>query len=618
MSLIRLFLNKTSGWICVALLTIVSARAADYLSPISLVASRDEKQLYVAEVTAKQVAVVDAASGKVVTTIPLAGEPSGLALSPDGTRLYVTAGSADGKIHVLNLTTNAVEEALPAGHTPTAPVLSPDGKTLYVCNRLNNEVQVLDLVSRKITARIRVPREPVAAVITRDGKSLFVANHLPTGAANVDRMTSVIDVIDTASSKVATSIKLPNGAIDLRGMCLSADGKIVYVPSILARFLTPTTQIERGWMNTHALNLIDVEKRSLRHTVLLDDTNLGAANPWGVLCTPDGKYICVAHSATHEISLIDQAALLAKLSKIPRRDESKLDDNAYEALPENPANDLSFLNDIRQRVRLKGNGPRSVAMAGNKVYVAEYFSGSLGVLTLGASGPEVQSLPLGSEPAMTLVRKGEMLFNDASMMCFQQWQSCSTCHPDGRMDAVNWDLLNDGIGNPKSTKSLVLSAQRSPVMSRGVRPSTAVAVRTGMKFIQFITPTEDHAAAVYEYIKSLTPVPSPYLINGRLSERARRGKEVFERAACNGCHGGPYYSDTKLYDVGTSDGADQGAPFVTPTLCEVWRTAPYLHDGRAATMEEMFTKYNRGDRHGHTSNLSPQELKDLVEYVHSL
>ena len=618
MSLIRLFLNKTSGWICFALLTIVSAQAADYLSPISLVASQDEKQLYVAEVTAKQVAVVDAASGKVVATIPVAGEPSGLALAPDGARLYVTAGRADGKIHVLNLAKNTVEETLPAGHTPTAPVLSLDGMTLYVCNRLNNEVQVLDLVSRKITARIRVNREPVAAVLTRDGKRLFVANHLPTGAANVDRMTSVIDVIDTASNKVASSINLPNGAIDLRGMCLSADGKIVYVPSILARFLTPTTQIERGWMNTHALNLIDAEKGSLLHTVLLDESDLGAANPWGVACTPDDKYICVAHSATHEVSLIDQAALLAKLSKIPRRDEFKLGDNAYEALPENSANDLSFLNGIRQRVKLKGNGPRGVAVAGNKVYVAEYFSGSLGVLTLGASGPEVQSLPLGPEPPMSLVRNGEMLFNDASMMCFQQWQSCSTCHPDGRMDAVNWDLLNDGIGNPKSTKSLVLSAQRCPVMSRGVRPSAAVAVRTGMKFIQFITPTEDRATAVYEYIKSLTPVPSPYLVNGKLSKSARRGQAVFDKADCISCHGGRYYTDTKLHDVGTSDGADQGARFVTPTLCEVWRTAPYLHDGRAATMEEVFTKHNKKDIHGDTSNLSPQELKDLVEYVHSL
>lgn len=600
------------------LLAPLGAQAADYLSPVELKPSKDGKRLFVAEVTAKQVATLDVASGKVVSFWSFPLEPSGLAVAPNGAWLFVTAGSADGKVFLVDLAKNTVMGSFAAGHTPMAPTVSPDNKTLYVCNRFNNDVQVIDLTTGKTKARIPVTREPVAAVLTLDGRSLFVANHLPTGAANVDRMTSAIDVIDTASNKVVTSIKLPNGAIDLRGICLSADGKIVYVPSIFARFMTPTTQIERGWMNTHALNLIDAEKRTLRHSVLLDDVDLGAANPWGVACTPDGKTICVAHSATHEISLIDQAALLEKLSKIPRHDESKLDDNAYEALPENPVNDLSFLNGVRQRVKLKGNGPRGVAVVGDAVYAAEYFTGSLAKVTLAASGPSVQSLPLGQEPPMTQIRKGELLFNDAATMCFQQWQSCSTCHPDARMDAVNWDLLNDGIGNPKSTKSLLLCAQTPPVMIRGVRPSASVAVRTGMKFIQFMNPDEERATAVYEFIKSLKPVPSPYLVNGQLSESAKRGKLVFEKSSCAGCHSGPYYTDMKLHDVGTADGMEKGVPFDTPTLVEVWRTAPYLYDGRAATLEELLTKYNADDRHGRTSNLSPQELKDLIEYINSL
>ncbi|MFZ4779269.1 MAG: cell surface protein, partial [Terrimicrobiaceae bacterium] len=302
-----------------------STRGADYLSPVALVASKDGKRLYVAEVTAKQVATVDLESGRPTNSWKLPQEPSGLAIAPDGSRLFVTAGDSEGKVYPIDLKKNTIMAPIAAGHTPMSPVISPDGKTLYVCNRFQNEVQVIDLVSGKTTAHIGVTREPVAAVLSLDGKSLFVANHLPAGAANVDRMTSAIDVIDTASGKVAASITLPNGAIDLRGMCLSPDGKIVYVPSIFARFMVPTTQIERGWMNTHALNLIDVEKRVLRHSILLDDVDLGAANPWGVVCTPDGKYICVAHSATHEISLIDQKALLDKLAKIPRWDESKLD-----------------------------------------------------------------------------------------------------------------------------------------------------------------------------------------------------------------------------------------------------------------------------------------------------
>jgi cytochrome c peroxidase len=67
--------------------------------------------------------------------------------------------------------------------------------------------------------------------------------------------------------------------------------------------------------------------------------------------------------------------------------------------------------------------------------------------------------------------------------------------------------------------------------------------------------------------------------------------------------------------VGTSDGADEGAPFIAPTLAKVWRSAPYLHDGRAATIKELFTHHNKNDRHGATSKLTPRELKDLVEYI---
>ena len=66
--------------------------------------------------------------------------------------------------------------------------------------------------------------------------------------------------------------------------------------------------------------------------------------------------------------------------------------------------------------------------------------------------PKASSLSLGTVREPSLERKGEMLFNDAQL-CFQGWQSCASCHPaDARADGLNWDLLNDGIGNPKNVK----------------------------------------------------------------------------------------------------------------------------------------------------------------------
>jgi cytochrome c peroxidase len=63
---------------------------------------------------------------------------------------------------------------------------------------------------------------------------------------------------------------------------------------------------------------------------------------------------------------------------------------------------------------------------------------------------------------------------------------------------------------------------------------------------------------------------------------------------------------------------DKDKAFDTPALIEVWRTAPYLHDGRAATILELLTTYNKGDTHGKTSDLNESQINDLAEFVLSL
>lgn len=92
----------------------------------------------------------------------------------------------------------------------------------------------------------------------------------------------------------------------------------------------------------------------------------------------------------------------------------------------------------------------------------------------------------------------------------------------------------------------------------------------------------------------------------------------FEMAKCSYCHSGDYYTDMKRHDVGSGLEEYKDFEFDTPTLREVWRTAPYLYDGRARTVFEMLRKFNKDDKHGHTSDLTDQELKELEEFVLSL
>ena len=598
-----------------------TASSEGRLSPLAVVAEKEGKNLYVAQFTGKSVAVFDIAAEKITKTISLPCSPTGLAISADGSRLYATGSSPNGKVYVIDVKKAKVIRRIKVGHTPGAPVLGSDGVTLYVCNQFNNNVSVINLRSGKQVAKIPLIREPIAAAITPDGKLLYVANQLPAGSSDKDYTAAAVSVIDTASNKVSAMIQLPNGSMGLKGICISPDGKHVYVTHILARYQLPTTQLERGWMNTNALSVIDAPGKKLINTVLLDDVDLGAANPWGVAFATigaalDGGYICVTHAGTAELSVIDRAGLHEKLDKVAAGEKV----SEVSLTPEDVPNDLAFLVGLRRRLRLSGNGPRGLALIGSKAYVAEYFTDSIGLIDVCPKvRPKAKSVVLGSEKALDVVRSGEKFFHDATL-CFQHWQSCSSCHPGGaRVDALNWDLLNDGMGNPKNTKSMLLAHQTPPAMITGIRESAEGAVRAGIKHIQFAVRPEEDAVAIDEYLKSLEPVPSPHLVKAKqLSRAAKRGKKVFQKAGCASCHPGPLYTDLKKYNFDMGKNMDEGREFDTPTLVEVWRTSPYLHDGRAATMKEVLTIYNPGDKHGTTSGLSEKQIDNLVEFVLSL
>jgi len=593
----------------VILLTCVTipTEAADWLSPCALVAAPDGRTVYVASATGNRVLCFDTANRKVVGSVSIPESPSGLALSTNGRWLYVTCAGPESKVCVVDVARQRIIAIIPAGHTAMAPVASADGRSLYVCNRFDNDIGVIDLRAKKEVGRIAVQREPVAADLTKDGKYLLVANHLHNGRADVDCVAAAVSVIDLAAGKVVKELQLPNGSGSLNDIRVSPDGKYALVTHILARFNQLPTHVDYGWINANAMTIIDLGGMKIQNTALLDDDYAGAANPWGIAWSADGKTVLVTHAGTHEISVIDFQSLLARLPNLP--------------VKPGQTNDLPFFVGTRQRVRLSGAdlGPRAVAVVGHTAYAANYFSDTLTMIDLSAPRLKPESIPLGPKPEMDAIRKGEFYFHDARI-CYEGWQSCASCHPgDARADGLNWDLLNDGIGNPKNTKSLLLAHKTPPVMSLGVRATAEAAVRAGIRHILFTTPSEDVASAIDEYLKSLKPVPSPYLVHGRLSKAAERGEKIFSEAGCVTCHPPGLFTDLQRYDVGTRASFDKPTDrFYTPTLVEIWRTAPYLHDGSAATIRDLVTTHNPHDQHGRTSHLSKQEIDDLCAYVLSL
>ncbi|MHC4589218.1 MAG: cell surface protein [Planctomycetota bacterium] len=586
--------------------TALLAAGQPYLSPVALATDAEARFVCVAMATGHRLTIIETIEGRVVREIPLPEAPSGVVA--DGMTLYVTGDAPAGRVSVIDVRTGDIERSFPAGHMPRSPVLAPDGTTLLVLNRFEELVTFLNRATGTRIARVALPREPIDATLTSDGATLLVAHHLPVGPATAQSVAAEVSFVDTRSRTVTDTVSLPNGATSVREICLSPDGRYAFCTHILARYHNPTSQLVRGWINTNAVSIIDVSNRSLCATVLLDDVDLGAANPWAVACSNDGTTLAVTHAGTHEVSLIDLPALMKKLAG--------LDDDARTEV----RNDLAFLLGVRRRVPLPGLGPRAALFVGSDLYVAEYFSDSLGVIdTTAIAGEEVQAgtIALGSSAPTDPVRLGELHFHDARL-CFQKWQSCSSCHPDGRADALNWDLLNDGLGNPKNTKSLLLAHETPPAMIMGGRASAEVAVRAGVRHIQAAIRPEEDLEALDLYLRSLRPVPSPYLVGNALSPAAERGREVFVKAQCDACHRSPYYTDLRQYDLGMGRGQDEARPMDTPTLVEIWRTAPYLHDGRARDLRSLITEHNEGDRHGHTGNLSEAELQDLLAYLLSL
>jgi len=627
--MIRLF------WLIVLTLVAGSARLGAEpasLSPAAIIANHDGTKLFIACGGAGRVLCYDPARQKIVNTVALPASPSGLALSADDGTLYVTCAAPESRVCLIDTGKLVVKDTIIAGHTAVSPVLSPDGKTLYVCNQFDNDVSVIDLGARKETCRLGVQREPVAAGITRDGRYLLVANQLSRERADSKTVSASVSVLDLAAGREVNTLALPVGSEMLKDLRVSPDGKYAVVTHIFCNYDLPTRRVELGLINANAMTIINLANLEPECTCLLDEPYRGAGNPWGMSFSADGSTLAVAHAGAREVSVIDFPALLAGLPDTSHKSAwpTNLSTPVLKFVPhyeDEELNDgLPFLVGARHRVKLPADclGPRAVVLSGHTIYTANYFSDNLSVIDLSEPRLQALALPLGKPAKMTPARWGEFYFHDADL-CFQGWQSCSSCHPGGgRVDALNWDLASQGPGHPKNTRSVLLAAQTEsqPATQNGAGRMGATlddAVRVAIKTLLFTNAPDEVAQAMEAYIKSLKPVPSPNLVQGQLSPSAKRGGLVFTQAGCARCHAPGLYTDRLAHNVGTVTRYDTSPQFPTPSLVEAWRTAPYLHDGSAPAIRDVLTTRNPNDgRHGDVAGLTRQQLDDLCAYVLSL
>ena len=149
---------------------------------------------------------------------------------------------------------------------------------------------------------------------------------------------------------------------------------------------------------------------------------------------------------------------------------------------------------------------------------------------------KVATIDLGGPGEITLARKGERIFHSAEVTYGRQF-SCHSCHPDGGIDNITYDIEPDGIGgNPVDNRTLRGILDTAPFKWEGTNPS--LARQCGPRLAVFFTRVEpftpEELAAVDRYIRTIPRPPNRYRpVGALLTDAQRRGKQMFEREMTN-------------------------------------------------------------------------------------
>lgn len=592
-----------------------SALRERYLSPLEMLFSPDGRVLYVVCQDSDEVKVVDVASGKPVTSIPVGHVPRGIALSPNALRLYVTNAWSDA-VSVIDTNSLQVIQTLPTGFEPSGVISDKKGETLYVANRLSNDISVIDLTTGKETERLVGGRGASYLAISPDGRFIYCTHIYPNPGAFRTEPNSEITVIDTETHRVVERKSLHNVAGAFH-VAISADGKLGVVAQLRPKNLIPLAHVEHGWAFGDSLTLFGQDVGGTVQ-IPIDELDRYYALPWGIAIAPDKSKIFLTTAGSESVTVIDVRKLLRTVH--------------FHHKPF--VNDLSASAEFVSARIPVGHNPRGVALSpdGKKLYVANRLDDTISVIDI-TTEQVVATLDLGGPKNIDAVRRGERLFFTADF-AFQGQFGCSNCHIDATIDGLQWDLEPDGFGKDiVDNRSLENLAGTEPFKWNGGNPDmpTECGPRTEKFFFRSQSFNQQELTDLVTFVYSLPYRPNRYRpANGELTSAQERGKAIFERTIskdrspipeanqCTYCHSGPKYTNQKQIDVGTGRLTDRSPVIDVPQLPNVAYSAPYLHDGSARSLEEIWTVFNPKDTHGVTNDLTKDELNDLIEYLKTL
>jgi YVTN family beta-propeller protein len=586
-----------------------------YLSPVEMALSPDGRLLYVVCQDSDEVRVVDVRSGNVISSIPVGHVPRGIALSPGGRQIYITNAWSDN-VSVIDARTLKVVQTLPTGFEPTGIVVDRSGSTLYVANRLSSDISVIDLKAGQETKRLLAGRGASYLALSPDGKLIYATHIYPNPGAFRSQSNSEITVIDTARQMVVERKPLHNVA-GVFHVAMSPDGRLGVAAQLRPKNLIPLAHVEHGWAFGDSLTLFGPDVGGTVQ-IPIDELDRYYALPWGIAIMPDKSKIFLTTAGSESVTVIDVLRLL----------------RTVRSRPQPFVNDLSASADyVLARIPV-GHNPRGVLLSpdGKHLYVANRLDDNIAVIDT-ANNTVISTIDLGGPKNVDALRRGERVFYTADY-AFQGQFGCANCHLDATIDGLQWDLEPDGFGKDiVDNRSLENLAGTEPFKWNGGNPDmpTECGPRTEKFFFRSQSFNQQQLTDLVAFVYSLPYRPNRYrLPNGDLTSAQERGKAVFERTKyksgkpipeanqCSTCHSGPKYTNQQQVDVGTGKLTDRSPVIDVPQLSNVAYSAPYLHDGSARSLEEIWTVFNPKDTHGVSNDLTKDELNDLIEYLKTL
>ena len=532
----------------------------------TIVTSADGSNLYVANPDSGSVTAVALEGERVLWETVVGDDPTTLALDPPGMRLFVAVAGND-RVSVLDAETGDEIARLSTHRQPRGVLLTPDGTTLVVSARAENTIDLFDATSLVHLGSIEVEADPWGLALPADRDLLYVT-HLFTGEL------SVVDM-DSGSTTNVIPTGLENNAS--RHVALHPDGRRAFVPLMRSRTSNPDLDFETTIMPR--VPVVDLEKEQVitRELLGLDAVDQPVNMPSAVGFFPDGSLAYVVNAGSNDLSVIDL--------------------------------DLGFgVGHIDV-----GINPRGIVVTddGSTAYVHNALSGDLSVVDLDAQ-VETHRIHVTTNPLPPDVLAGKVLFNGSfrTEMARDQWITCASCHLDGDIDGRTWPF-DDGPRNTPPVRGLTATF---PFHWSGDRvdlfdfQKTIIDIQAGTG----LSEEENEQLAAFLGFREVPP--SPYPVDNS------RGERVFGDVGCAACHFGSSFTDGLRHDVGTALGPDEtkGPMIDTPTLLGLYDTPPYLHDGSAATLRDVFSLAVDSSPHARATDLSDSQVDDLVAYLLSL